>query len=116
MNNSSAKQFNKVTFSVDTTGFEYCKLSELYNAKKPNETIKLDGIFVNKSPLGFSPVAICAEKKKLVNLPSHLTETARAILADTDAVAAIENGKVGFTVYTYEARGKECYSIKFVDL
>lgn len=115
MNISFAKQFNKVTFSVDTTGFEYCKLAELYNEKKP-ETLKLDGIFVNKSPLGFSPVAIVADKKKLVNLPSHLTETARAILADTDAVTAIENGKVGFTIYEYEARGKQCYSIKFVDL
>ena len=113
---SFAKQFNKVTFSVDTTGFEYCKLSELYDKKNENETIKIDGIFVNKSPLGYSPVAICADKKKLVNLPSHLTETARAILADSDAVAAIENGKVGFTIYEYEARGKQCYSIKFVDL
>lgn len=112
---SFAKQFNKVTFSVDTTGFEYCKLSELYNAKKP-ETLKLDGIFVNKSPLGFSPVAIVADKKKLVNLPSHLTETARAILANEDAVNDIEGGKVGFTIYEYEARGKQCYSIKFVDL
>lgn len=115
MNFSFAKQFNKVTFSVDTTGFEYCKLSDLYNEKTP-ETIKIDGIFVNKSPLGFSPVAICADKKKLINLPSHLTETARVILADADAVAAIENGKVGFTVYEYEAKGKQCYSIKFVDL
>lgn len=112
---SFAKQFNKVTFSVDTTGFEYCKLSGLYNAKKP-ETLKLDGIFVNKSPLGFSPVAIVADKKKLVNLPPHLTETARAILANEDAVKDIENGKVGFTIYEYEARGKQCYSIKFVDL
>lgn len=115
MNFSFAKHYNRVTFSVDTTGFKYCKLSDLYNEKTP-ETIKIDGIFVNKSPLGFSPVAICADKKKLVNLPSHLTETARAILADADSVTAIENGKVGFTIYTYETRGKQCYSIKFVDL
>lgn len=111
-----AKQFNKVTFSVDTTGFEYKKLKEIYNAENKENVFKLNGIFVNKSPLGFSPVAICADIKALVNLPSHLTEMARNILADSEAVETIENGKVGFTVYEYEAKGKQCYSIKFVNL
>lgn len=111
-----AKQFNKVTFSVDTTGFEYKKLKELYTPETKETVYKLNGIFVNQSPLGFSPVAIVADSKALVNLPAHLTETARKILADSDAVQAIETGKVGFTVYEYEARGKQCFSIKFVNL
>ena len=116
---SFSAQFNKVSFSVDTTGFEYAKLGTLYEepakGKKP-KVYKLDGLFVNKSPLGFSPVFIVSEPKQLVNMPQHLTETARAILQDQNAVKAIESGKVGFTVYQYEARGKQCYGVKFVDL
>lgn len=113
---SFAKQFNKVTFSVDTTGYEYCKLKDLYNAKTKDKVYRLDGLFVNRSPLGLSPVFICSDLKKLVNIPSHLTETAQAILSDVDAVEEIEGGKVGFTIYTYESHKKECYGIKFVDL
>ena len=45
-----------------------------------------------------------------------MTETAREILADSEAVEAIKNGKVGYTIYEYESHGKKCYSISFVDL
>lgn len=114
---SFAKNFNKVTFSVNTEGFDYCKLKDLYEPKSKEQRIfVLDGLFVNKSPLGESPVFICAPLKKLINIPSHMTDTCKAILRDSDAVQAIEEGKVGFTIYTYEARGRECYSIRFVDL
>lgn len=114
---SFAKLYNKVTFSVNTEGFEYCKLKDLYEPKaKEQKTHVLNGLFVNKSPLGESPVFICAELKKLVNIPSHLADTCKTILSDCDAVQAIEEGKVGFYIYSYEARGKECYSIRFVDL
>lgn len=112
----SFQQFNKVNFSVDTKGFTYCKLKELYNKKDVNKVHVLNGLWVSKSPLGESPVFIVAECKKLVNMPQHLTETARQILADSNAVAAIESGKVGFTIHEYEARKKVCYSINFVDI
>ncbi len=113
---SFAKQFNKVTFSVDTTGFEYCKLKDLYTEKTKDTVYHLDGLFVNKSPLGLSPCFICAELKKLVNAPAHLAETCQRILSDAEAVDAIESGKVGFTIYPYTARNKECFGVRFVDL
>lgn len=110
----SVKSYNKATFDVDTKDFEYAKLSTL---KTDGTTYVLNGIYVNQSPLGFSPVAIVASEKKLVNLPQHLTDTCRQILADVEAVEAINKGKVGFTVYTYDSpRRKGCYSIKFVDV
>lgn len=111
----SFQQFNKVSFSVDTKGFTYCKLKELYNKIDVNKIHTLNGLWVSKSPLGESPVFIVAECKKLVNIPQHLTETARQILADSNAVAAIERGKVGFTIHEYESRNKVCYSVNFVD-
>lgn len=113
---SFAKTFNKVNFSVDITDFEYIKLAALYNAETPNTTYRLNGLWINKSPLGENPVLIVAELGKLVNAPQHLTTTAREILNNKDAVAAIENGNVGFAVYEYESHNRKCYSIRFCDL
>lgn len=113
---SFAAQFNKVVFSVDTKGYEYAKLSTLYDKKHADKVYTLNGLWVSKSPLGESPVFIVSDLKKLVNMPQHLTETARQILSNEEAVKAIEQGKVGFTVYEYEARKKTCYGIKFVDI
>lgn len=113
---SFANQFNKVSFAIDVTDFEYAKLATLYNAERPNTVYKLDGVWVNKSPLGEAPVFIVAELGKLVNMPSHLTATARDILNNAAAVDAIKNGKVGFTVYEYESHARKCYNVRFVDL
>ena len=113
---SFANSFNKVTFSIDVTDFDYCKLAALYNADAPNTVYKLDGIWVNKSPLGESPVFIVSELGKLVNMPMHLTATAREILNNADAVNAIRNGKVGFTVYEYESHARKCYNVRFADI
>ncbi len=114
-----ASKYNKTGFGIDTTDFEYVKLSALYNdAKEGGEDVihNINGIYVNKSPLGLSPVIIDAPNSRLVNLPSHLAETCQNILADSEAVEAIKANKVGYTIYEYEARGKKCYSIRFVDL
>lgn len=113
---SFANSFNKVTFNIDVTDFEYCKLAALYNAEAPNTVYKLDGIWVNKSPLGESPVFIVSELGKLVNMPMHLTATVREILNNSDAVNAIRNGKVGFTVYEYESHARKCYNVRFADI
>lgn len=113
---SFANSFNKVTFSIDVTDFEYCKLATLYNEQAPQTIYRLDGMWVNKSPLGESPVFICAELGKLVNIPMHLTPTVKEILANLNAVNAIKNGKVGFKVYEYTSHGRKCYNVKFADI
>lgn len=116
---SFASKFNKTTFGIDTKDFPFVKLADIYNSADDggNDTIhKINGIYVHKSQLGDSPVIIDADKKRLVNLPSHTAETVREILADDEAVQAIKDGKVGYTIYEYESHGKKCYSIIFVDL
>lgn len=113
---SFASKFNKsVNFDIDTNGFTYGKLADLYN---PNEkaVYKIDGCYIQKGNLDVAPVFIVADKKMLVNIPSHLTETVREILNDEEAVDDIRNGKAGFTIYEYESHGKKCYSIRFVDI
>ena len=114
-----ASKYNKTGFGIDTSDFEYVKLSALYNdTKEGGEDVihNINGIYVNKSPLGLSPVIIDAAKSRLVNLPQHLAETCQNILADSEAVEAIKANKIGYTIYEYETRGKQCYSIRFVDL
>ena len=113
---SFAKTFNKTTFDVDVTDFEYCKLATLYNADAPQTVYRVDAMWVQKSPLGDSPVFVVSEIGKLVNMPSHTAATVREITANPAAVDAIKNGKVGFTVYEYESHGKKCYNVRFADI
>lgn len=113
---SFAKNFNKTTFDVDVTDFEYCKLATLFNAAAPQTAYRVDAMWVSKSPLGDSPVFVVSELAKLVNMPQHTAATVREIVNSVDAVDAIKSGKVGFTVYEYESHGKKCYGVRFVDL
>lgn len=113
---SFAKEFNKVTFDIDTTDFEYCKLAALYNADGSNTIYRLDGCWVTKSPLGDSPVFVVGEIGKLVNMPTHTAAMVRDICANSAAVEAIKSGKVGFTVYEYESHKKKCYNVRFTDI
>ena len=116
---SFASKFNRGVFNIDTTGYEYIKLSEIYADKKQGGADVIhsfNGCYVHKSQLGDSPVVIDTVNKWLVNLPSHTAETLRDILSDPDAVEQIKAGKVGYTIYEYDSHAKKCYSIVFVDL
>lgn len=116
---SFASKFNKTTFGIDTTDFQYTKLADIFNSESEGgkDVIhNINGLYVHKSQLGDSPVIIDEKNKRLVNLPSHTAETVREILADDEAVETIKAGKVGYTIYEYESHGKKCYSISFVDL
>ena len=116
---SFASKFNKTTFGIDTTDFKYTKLADIFNSENEggkDVVHKINGLYVHKSKLGYTPVIIDEENKRLVNLPSHMVETIREILADDDAVQTIKIGKVGYVIYEYESHGKKCYSISFADL
>ena len=115
---SFANSFNKTSFGIDTADFNYIKLSDIFNdPKNGGEDVvhPINGLYVHKSPLGDSAVIIDAESKTLVNLPSHMGETVREILQDREAIEAIKQGKVGYSIYKYDSHGKTCYSIMFVD-
>lgn len=116
---SFASKFNRTTFDIDTTDFQYTKLADIFNSENEggkDVVHQINGLYAHKSQLGDSPVIIDEENKRLVNLPSHTAETVREILADDEAVQTIKDGKVGYTIYEYESHGKKCYSISFVDL
>lgn len=115
---SFASTFNKINFDIDTTDFPYVKLADIYNGKEDgggDVVHPINGMYVHKSQLGDSPVIIDAENKRLVNLPQFTGDTVREILANSDAVDAIKENKVGYTIYEYESHAKKCYGITFVD-
>lgn len=115
---SFASLFNKTSFGIDTTDFQFVKLSDIYNDEKEgggDVVHPISGMYVHKSQLGDSPVIIDEENKRFVNLPQFTGDTVREILANRDAVDAIKANKVGYTIYEYESHGKKCYGITFVD-
>lgn len=113
---SFSNTFNKASFGIDTKDYEYIKLEDVAKGSSPDEIHPINGLYVHGSALGDSPVVIDVQAKKLVNMPKHLGDTFREILANTEAVQAIKDGKVGYTIYTYESHAKTCYGINFVDI
>lgn len=115
---SFAQRFNKVDFQIDTTGFNYVSLAELYNDKKNggSDVIRdIDGVFISKSMFGDAPVFIDVEAKQMVNIPTHMANIVKDILKDDEAIQLIKDGKVGYNIYEYVSHGKKCFSVSFVD-
>lgn len=118
---SFAQKFNGRKFNIDTTGFEYKSLAEMfseYQLDDGSEVIfPLTGVFINtKGHYGDAPVFTTASE--YVNIPAHMLSTAKQILEDDEAIRDINDGIVGFTIYKYhsEAYNKECYGVAFVDM
>lgn len=132
---SISKKYNKEkVFKNNTDGFEYISLEDLYKERESNiliegiedpkevkdiveETIyQVRGIYINTKGL-FDDAPVVALDSAYVNLPAHMTQICREILADPQAIAAINAGRVGFTIYAYEKPQyhKTCYSVRWVD-
>ena len=114
---SFAKKHKKgvIDWGVDTKDFEYFKLSDLYEMNGADATYTLKGLFINKNKpekqlkeFGASPVGILEDK--LVNLPSHMADEVKEIMADEEDIADIKAGNVWFRIRSYESHGKTCYS------
>lgn len=132
---SISKKYNKEKlFKINTDGFEYISLEDLYKERESNiaiedfedpeevkeiveETIyQVRGIYINTKGL-YDDAPVVALDSAYVNLPAHMTQICREILADPQAIAAINAGRVGFTIYAYEKPQyhKTCYSVRWVD-
>ncbi len=115
---SFAKQFNKERiFQIDTTGFEYISLSELYAEYGAEQVYILRAMYRNDMGL-FDPSPVFVIDGHFVNIPSHMMKTYEDIMQTPEAIEAINNEKVGFKIREYTAAkyGKLCYSVEFIDL
>lgn len=116
---SFSNRYNKVRkFEIETTGeFQYKTMEELFKENGADYIYSLKGVYINnKSKYGKSPVL--ATDAYFVNAPSHMLDVARDILEDEEAIQLINNGKVGFKIYSYvsEKYNKTCFGIEFIDM
>lgn len=115
-----AEQYNKAsrfTTDVDTKDFKFFDLADLYHTIPNGETTVIRGMYINhKSKFGDAPVLVT--DKMFVNLPKHLTDTVNEMMHDSAFVDAVNQGKVGFTIYTYKDKkyNRDCFSVTWVDI
>ena len=121
-NFSFSKKFNtRKLFNIETEGFGYTSLEELFmendNEEDSSQVYVVRGIYINDKGM-FEPAPVAALDDRYVNLPSHLTNACKEMIADPLAVLAINQGHCGFRIEKYfkEKYNKFCYSIEWVDL
>lgn len=114
---SFATKYNRgKKFDIDTKGFEYVSLKELWEVCGEGTVIPLTAIYINrKGKFGKSPVF--ATDNCLVNIPTHMVDMCEEILSEPVNIKEINEGKVGFTIYEYHSDeyNTDFYSINFVD-
>lgn len=116
---SFATRHNKgIIFDCATEGFEYKKLEDLYK-EDPTAIYKIQGLYINTKG-DYDPAPVLIGEEFFINLPAHLYEVCKGILASDEDVADIKAGKVGVSIYEYEKevnkKIKTCYSINWVDV
>ena len=117
---SFAEKYNKVNtiFDIDIKDFDFMDGYD-FIAKYGNNIVKIDGLYINKKGLyNDHPVAILVDEKKLLDLPSHMTETVKEILSDEEAINLIKKGMVGVKAHNYTDTKyhKECVGFEWCDL
>ena len=114
---SFAGEYNREKlFDIDTEGFEYLNLDDIFDGDE-SRVFPCNGIYIStKGYYGKHPIV--ATDNCYVNLPQHMMDMCEDILNDKRAVKAINDGRVGFTIYKYVQKrfGTECYSIRWVDI
>lgn len=107
-------------FAVDTTGFEYKPLSDLYDAKKPDQVYSVYGAYIGRfySKRERREVECCfvASDGFFISLPAHLVETVKEILADPESIDQMNASEAGLTIRPYEKDGETFYTADFVEV
>ena len=100
----------------------FFKLAELYDEQNPDKAYPIVAAWINSKgkykPHGVLVVDMDNGKKFIaVDVPEFMTDSVEQLFTDNLYYDAINAGKLGFTIYTYDSkRRKNCYSIKFVDI
>ena len=117
---SFAEKYNKgnVVFNIDIKDFEFMDGHE-FIAKYGDNVVKIDGLYINKKGMyNDHPVAIIADEKALLDLPSHMTDTVNEILQDAESINLIKKGLVGVKAHEYvdKTYHKQCIGYEWCDL
>ena len=115
-----AEKYNKFNtiFDIDIKDFEFMDGHE-FIAKYGGNVVKIDGLYINKKGMyNDHPVAIIADEKALLDLPSHMTDTVNEILQDSESINLIKKGLVGVKAHEYvdNVYHKHCVGYEWCDL
>lgn len=105
-------KFKSIDWNIDTTNFNYKKLSEFDSGS----VIKIRGFFLIKDNLNGGLQAIGITDNCYINLPKHKEEVIESILNDDEAIEGIKNGECFIKVYTYKSKtyNKDCVDFNFL--
>lgn len=104
---------NQFTFQTPEH-FEYINLKELVAKYGIDQTHQVNVLYINtKSRYGDHGVAVTGTH--IVNLPNHLTNTIKEMIADAEVVELANQHALGFKVYEYTGANGVGYSISWVD-
>lgn len=94
---------------------EFRHLKDLYADEQDDRTRYLiKAMFINtKGKFEDNPVMVT--DKELVNVPSHMTETVREMIADEQVVKLVNNDGAFFEIYEYTNNWGTHYSIRFIE-
>ena len=115
-----AEKYNKCNtiFGIDIKDFEFMDGCDFF-AKFEDNVVKIDGLFINKKGnYKDHPVAIIADEKILLDLPSHMTDTVNEVLQDSESIDLIKKGLVGLKAHEYvdKTYRKRCVGYEWCDL
>lgn len=114
------KKFNKVvaTYNYELNDdYTFISLEDLFTSVGENSAFRILGFYTsNAGKYGEAPVVVI--KNYLVNLPKHLLEQVKEIMADEETTELINAGKCAFEIYTYYSKAfdVDCYSVNFLDV
>lgn len=117
---SFANKYNKGTkiFDIDIKDYEFMDGYDFVK-KYGSNAVKIDGLYINnKGIYDDHPVAIITSEKRLVDLPSHMADTVRDILKDSESITLIKKGLVGIKAHEYVDKKykKNCVGFDWCDL
>lgn len=109
-------KFNKERlFDVDTSGFDYVNLEDLFEENGEDHVYKITGVYIGTKSTFDDESPIIAIEDTYVNLPQHQLPEVKAMLADKAAIKAINDGQAGFVIDSYYQKRfkKTCYAARW---
>ena len=94
---------------------EYTDLKDLVNSHGLDPIYKVNALYINKKGK-FGDAPVIATDLALVNAPQHLLEVVLEVMADQASRLMIDNGEVGFKIYTYKNQYGLNYGLEWVDI
>ena len=106
-------------FDIDTSGFKYYKLRELYEEDGEGKEYVICGLYISNKSEYAEESPIAALEDRYVNLPEFQLPEVKEMLESKAAVAAINRGEGAFKIEKYIKKLKKgsrtCYKAVWCD-